>query len=381
MQVVPVKVNSVAELSAKLDESAGEREFQAELDKRARKSKINIEDDGLIETDIEQLLPSNLGVDSKEAWKEMDVDGSGTVTFPEFKNWFAARKMFNEIDRDHSHTLDKQEIRQLAEQLGYPLSDAELEGAIAEMNTDEDGDVAISFREFHLWWFDAGTKKSSWRTALQSTIKQYWSRHGREIINSFQPGANLDGASADFPLDKLTFSVLCKMEKETKNGRTVVSNLRKEWEDVLAITEVLALPSANAYFYGIITFGTHSAHARCLASNDIKSFNLSADSDADESDSDADEDGQVLVNILRVLNEDMSAEPAQLEKAAKGAITKHRERVTHANKTRAWNAETIEAQAKLIKVLCSPFLIEVVIPQLEAWMELFSIFDLRRNGT
>ena len=60
------------------------------------------------------------------------------------------QEIFDEIDEDHSHTLERQEIQHLAERTGHPLSEAELDTAMLELDTNGSGH--IKFQEFRSWY-------------------------------------------------------------------------------------------------------------------------------------------------------------------------------------------------------------------------------------
>eukprot|EP01052_Picozoa_sp_SAG31_P005932 SAG31_NODE_268_length_18767_cov_4.644900_8_plen_599_part_00 len=105
---------------------------------------------------------------------EMDYDGSGMVDFEEFAEWWrststvAARirravvheealiqSAFEKIDLDGNKTLDRNEVNQLAFQMGITLVDAELKQCMFEM--DADGSNEVDYSEFTSWWF-SGSK-------------------------------------------------------------------------------------------------------------------------------------------------------------------------------------------------------------------------------
>eukprot|EP01043_Picozoa_sp_COSAG02_P063009 COSAG02_NODE_8825_length_2430_cov_6.219059_2_plen_138_part_00 len=74
--------------------------------------------------------------------------------------------LFCEADADGSGGLDRDEVKTLARQLGYPLSAVELDEAMAEMDTDGGG--SVEFDEFLAWFRriqDAGGK-TSWAKQL-----------------------------------------------------------------------------------------------------------------------------------------------------------------------------------------------------------------------
>ena len=59
-------------------------------------------------------------------------------------------QLFEEIDADESGLLDREEVAELAESLGAPLSTAELDDAMLQM--DEDGSGEVDFDEFASWF-------------------------------------------------------------------------------------------------------------------------------------------------------------------------------------------------------------------------------------
>jgi glycerol-3-phosphate dehydrogenase len=73
------------------------------------------------------------------------------------------KEIFDNMDLQKRGTLSKEGIRNAANELGFPLNDAELTRAMKEMDTDKSGDV--SFPEFLSWW--NGAEKSQ---ALRAKI-------------------------------------------------------------------------------------------------------------------------------------------------------------------------------------------------------------------
>ncbi|PXF47369.1 Calmodulin [Gracilariopsis chorda] len=86
---------------------------------------------------------------------EVDADGSGTIDFPEFLT-LMARKMktqdseaeiieaFKVFDKDNSGKISADELRQVMNNLGERLSDAEVEEMIREADTNGDGEIDIA---------------------------------------------------------------------------------------------------------------------------------------------------------------------------------------------------------------------------------------------
>lgn len=58
--------------------------------------------------------------------------------------------IFNAIDSDGNGYLDRQEVGEVAEVLGFPMTDEELSKAFQEL--DRDGNGRISLEEFEHWW-------------------------------------------------------------------------------------------------------------------------------------------------------------------------------------------------------------------------------------
>lgn len=87
---------------------------------------------------------------------EVDADGSGTIDFPEFLT-LMARKMkaqdseaeiieaFKVFDKDSSGKISADELRQVMNNLGERLSDAEVEEMIREADTNGDGVRCVCF--------------------------------------------------------------------------------------------------------------------------------------------------------------------------------------------------------------------------------------------
>ena len=62
-------------------------------------------------------------------------------------------KLFEDTDEDGGGSLDEGEIAKLISGLGMELSKAQVQGAIKEMDGDEDADGTIEVAEFEAWWF------------------------------------------------------------------------------------------------------------------------------------------------------------------------------------------------------------------------------------
>ena len=134
---------------------------------------IDTDASGELHRDEVQSLLTMLGVklnieEMDSTMKDLDADGSGEVNFTEFFNWWkdddtqekmgpakarmaAVKEKFDELDADLSGELSIEEIRMLAENiLEVEISETELAAGMAEMDTDQSGEV--SFAEFYNWW-------------------------------------------------------------------------------------------------------------------------------------------------------------------------------------------------------------------------------------
>ena len=61
------------------------------------------------------------------------------------------KETFDTYDADGSGTIDKNELAKLCLELGHSLNDKQLEEALKDLDTNEDG--VIDFSEFQRWWF------------------------------------------------------------------------------------------------------------------------------------------------------------------------------------------------------------------------------------
>ena len=79
------------------------------------------------------------------------------------------RELFDEIDTDGGGTLDRGEIKALADKLGVAMSKRELD--LAMKGVDEDGSGEVDFEEFAEWWPQQEAKNS----ALVAAMNDRWS--------------------------------------------------------------------------------------------------------------------------------------------------------------------------------------------------------------
>ncbi len=74
------------------------------------------------------------------------------------------QRLFAEIDADHSGTLDREEIKLLALRLGKPMTERQLDEAMATM--DADGGGEIDMEEFAAWFQSEGAASAAWAANL-----------------------------------------------------------------------------------------------------------------------------------------------------------------------------------------------------------------------
>jgi hypothetical protein len=75
--------------------------------------------------------------------------------------------IFNAIDTDGNGYLDHQEIGEVAEVLGFPMTEDELAAAFKELDADSNG--RISFEEFEQWW-NHGNTQTQFRNNLAKQL-------------------------------------------------------------------------------------------------------------------------------------------------------------------------------------------------------------------
>ena len=161
-------------------ESLGAPDDESYSTCRAQFAALDGDGSGELEEEEIRVLAEQLGNSLSDAELEiamaaMDADGSGAVDFAEFYEWWItnkdqegglfasiaaeiderrkveelraeAREMFHVFDDDSSGSLDKGEVRKLAQSMGMMLSAKELDDAFSQMDTSGDGDV--DFDEF-----------------------------------------------------------------------------------------------------------------------------------------------------------------------------------------------------------------------------------------
>ena len=136
----------------------------------------------------------------KKVFKQIDADGSGKIEFEELLIWWkkqkskakegfdasklgmtadaaaaaAAAEMFALFDADGSGEVDDEELAAMAIELGKPMSEEELEAAVAEMDHDRNG--TIERHEFVKWWSEQGVGKDDvvGNTEEEEKLRTIW---------------------------------------------------------------------------------------------------------------------------------------------------------------------------------------------------------------
>ena len=81
--------------------------------------------------------------------KVVDTSGDGQIQFNEFRVFIehAERELFqlfDSIDRDHSGSLDKDELRQAFARSGIVVSNAKIDEFFDQIDTNHDGEISFS---------------------------------------------------------------------------------------------------------------------------------------------------------------------------------------------------------------------------------------------
>merc|ERR1712012_595148 len=77
------------------------------------------------------------------------------------------KEVFDELDTAHQGVLKRDGIGAAAQKLGFPLSEGDLDKAMAEL--DNNGDGEISFPEFLAWW-NSDSESISLRNRMKERI-------------------------------------------------------------------------------------------------------------------------------------------------------------------------------------------------------------------
>jgi Ca2+-binding EF-hand superfamily protein len=115
---------------------------------KMRKAFDNYDADGNHVLDITEAEKVARDLNMKFDFEEMDVDGSGTVSYAEFKVWWNLRKHFDALDKTRDGCLSGSELETLSKQLSLPQTFIDTFLEKGDANKDE----TYSFHEFSLWW-------------------------------------------------------------------------------------------------------------------------------------------------------------------------------------------------------------------------------------
>jgi calmodulin len=135
---------------------------------------IDTDASGMLDRDEMRRLMSLMGnpcndTEMDSLMDELDADGGGLVDINEFKDYWSEKsaelskfaenmrtlqEAFASIDTDGSGFLDRSEVEKLLQLMGKPCSKTELDGIMSEL--DADGDGAVNFVEFQIYWGERG---------------------------------------------------------------------------------------------------------------------------------------------------------------------------------------------------------------------------------
>lgn len=141
----------------------------------------------------------------KKAVQDLDIDGNATVDLDEFIMWWREnstfvvklkkalrrqeakiREVWTKIDADGSEALSRDEIGDMAKQLGIVLSAAELKAAVEEMGADMTAEVSYSV--FVAWWLSRSKIAGKVRRATQSIKNNADGRYIFDMIDADNSG-------------------------------------------------------------------------------------------------------------------------------------------------------------------------------------------------
>jgi solute carrier family 25 phosphate transporter 23/24/25/41 len=124
-----------------------EAELRRTFDKHSGSDElINIEE---LQTCFQEIKYEANLEEIRACLKEVDSDGSGELSFDEFKLLFSEvrlRKTFDDIDADNSGSLTSLELKRAFAKLDIHMSDSLLESMVAKVDLDKSGQ--ISYEEF-----------------------------------------------------------------------------------------------------------------------------------------------------------------------------------------------------------------------------------------
>lgn len=113
------------------------------------------------------LLMKTVPIEEKEeqAVPETGTEHRGEIAPSTPEQLRKIRETFDAIDTDSSGTLDRDEVRRAAWQLGRYVTDDDVDEAMSQMDLDSNGEV--DFAEFCAWWEGGGKLSASERLELK----------------------------------------------------------------------------------------------------------------------------------------------------------------------------------------------------------------------
>ena len=110
--------------------------------------------------------------------------------------YLSQHALFDSIDEDGSGTLERDEIDKLAKEMDTPLTDRELDVAMATMDADGSGEV--DFEEFSDWYLLMRKKgrMPSWGRAISELQRRGGRKKDKKLTRSLSSDAAADQRSA-----------------------------------------------------------------------------------------------------------------------------------------------------------------------------------------
>lgn len=161
----------------------------------------------LAQVDDSKALPQEM---LRMHWREVDLDGSGDITFPEFAKWYSAHGFNEEMLLEPNERM----VRNIARKHGFPLIEVERMKKQFDMY-DEDGSGEIEMAEFEMLLYRLLRVPRN-EELPPNRVRQFWQeidqdRSGQvdfeEFLCWYTRYFNLDGSTAVSPIEEFYKSI------------------------------------------------------------------------------------------------------------------------------------------------------------------------------
>ena len=178
-----------------------------------------------------------------DALRQLDADGSGSISFEEYLGWFEVYDLQSEFERydtDQSGSINRREFLKLTRSLGLTLTRKEAETVFARLDASSDG--AIGFDEFLPWWRRVKATAKGFMVGQAIDAKQDW--EGELFLDKHD--------RAEEQAKQLMRTILDEIETGIGDGtvertpEAVLSRLRKEAE-AFTVDAVQAIGDAKEF--------------------------------------------------------------------------------------------------------------------------------------